>query len=148
MKRKGISSGDLAIYIVMVSIILMAAWPSVTGYFDRGNRSKAIGDCTMIASALSTYHQQMGTYPPNLEALTGASPYGPPWLLRLPAADPWGTTNAGIDGGGGTSAYAYAYTANGFAVWSLGKNNVNNSGGSGTALPAAFSGDDVGLFGQ
>jgi type II secretory pathway pseudopilin PulG len=147
--KKGISTLDLAMYIVCVAIIILAALPNASIYIDKGNRSKALGELSMLSTAISSYHKQMGVYPTNLSALTSASPYnGTPWILRLPSSDPWGTTNTGINGNGGTSAYAYSNTTAGFAVWSLGKNKTNNSGGSGTALPTSFGGDDVGIFGQ
>lgn len=149
-KRKGFGTVDLAIWAVGLTIFAGAGVFAVNTYMDSGKTATAKAQCASIATAVSRYKFETGAYPVNLNALTGTSGVYGPWMGSLPTADPWDNTNAGINGtGGGTSAYCYSYnTSTGFAVWSVGKNHANNSGGSGTSLPTAFSNDDVGVIVQ
>lgn len=147
--NKGFSLIELSVVISVLAILLAVGLPKFDAYVDRGRRAQAYGDIAAISSAVAQYKLYMGSYPTNQAALRDASPFdNRPWIPALPSKDPWGTANSGIDGTGGNGAYCYSFTANGFAVWSLGKNKVNNSGGSGTTLPNAFAGDDPGVLGQ
>lgn len=148
MKRKGVSLPELLLVCIGIAIIVGIASVGITKGNETNKISQARTQVSAIANAVTSYKYDMGVYPPNLEALTTASGIYGPWLKPLPTADPFGTTSAGIDGTGGTSPYAYGRTTAGFAIWSLGKDKTNNSGGSGSAIPASFSGDDVGVFGQ
>ena len=145
----GFSSVELVFYMVCIGILLSIGLPRISDYLDKGNRTKTISEIALLSSSISAYRQQMGSYPANLGVLTTASAYsGIPWINQIPTSDPWETTSSGINGTGGVSAYAYSRTTSGFAVWSLGKNKVNNSGGSGAVLPSSFGGDDIGFIGQ
>lgn len=150
-RRKGVGMIDLAAYAIGVTILASAAMTGFGSYLESGKIATAKADVASIAVGISRYKYEMGNYPAHLGSLTAKSGVYGPWINRLPASDPWGTTNTGINGtGGAASAYCYSYSTSGsgFAVWSRGKNLSNNSGGNGTTLPAAFSSDDIGVFGQ
>ena len=146
-KRKGFGTVDLAVWAIGITIFAGAGAFAVNTYMDSGKTSTAKAQCASIATAVARYKFETGAYPINLNALTGTSGVYGPWLASLPT-DPWDNTNTGINGTGGTSAYCYGFTSAGFAVWSVGKNHTNNSGGSGSTLPTAFSNDDVGVIVQ
>jgi type II secretory pathway pseudopilin PulG len=145
-KRKGFSLVELILYTVAILVIIAIVIPRGDDTITASKKKSDYAQIVTISTAISQYKFEIGNYPPNQAALlTQNGVYGP-WLVSLPTSDIWGTTNSGINGSGGASAYCYAYTANGFAVWSLGANKVNNSGGGGTTLPTAFSGDDYGVL--
>lgn len=147
-KRKGLAAMDMVMYAIGITLLAAMGIVGASTVLDGGKPPIASAQIGSIAGAVSRYKFEIGTYPANLEALTTASGGYGPWLPSLPASDPWNNTSGGIDGSGGTSAYCYARTATGFAIWSIGKNHANNSGGSGSTLPTAFGGDDVGVFGN
>lgn len=141
MKRKGFGTSDLVMYAVGIAIILGGiVYQGLTSSLDMGKRAKAMSDATAIANAVSQYKYEVGNYPVNLA--TVASKQG----ITLPTVDAYGNANGGINGTGGASAYCYAYNSTRFAVWSVGANKANNSGGSGTNPPSVFGGDDVGVL--
>lgn len=148
-KRKAFISIDMAFCAAVVIIMALMVLPKVNDVIESTKRNTDMASISAIANVISQYKYEVGNYPPNLAVLvTKNGAYGP-WLSNLPSSDIWGTTNTGINGtGGGNSPYCYAYTSNGFAVWSMGKNKTNNSGGGGTTLPTAFSGDDYGVLGK
>lgn len=145
--RKGQDLIQLALYAAALVILLAVAIPRYDNYIPTVKNRSDYAQIADIATKISQYKYEVGTYPINLQALTATNGSYGPWLRRLPSQDAWGTTNTGINGSaGGVSPYCYAYDNNGFAVWSLGQNKVNNSGGGGTAVPASFSGDDYGVI--
>jgi|GEM_PF-5730114 type II secretory pathway pseudopilin PulG len=149
MKMKGIVSVDLIIYMIVIGILMAVALPNASHYLDKGRRSKAMGEITLLASAVSMYHQYMGNYPDSLNVLTNTNPFtNVPWINNFPKTDPYGVKSTGINGSGGTCPYAYSRSDEGFAIWCFGKNKSNNSGGSGSKLPSSFGGDDFGYIGQ
>jgi competence protein ComGC len=147
-KRKGFGLVEIALYTIAILVIIAIVIPKNDDTITATKRKSDYAQVVTIATAISQYKYEIGNYPPNLAALLAKNGVYGPWLSSLPSADVWGTTNSGINGSGGVSAYCYAYTANGFAVWSVGMNKVNNSGGGGTTLPAAFNGDDYGVIGK
>ncbi|MDR1701513.1 MAG: type II secretion system GspH family protein [Sporomusaceae bacterium] len=147
-KRAGVILGQMAVAMAILVILCSYGITNVDTFKHPSQNAAAMQNINALAGFISQYRYQTGSYPPNLEALTVKKGVYGPWILKLPTEDPWGTKSAGIDGNGGTSAYCYAKSANGFAVWSLGKNQANNSGGGGNVLPTAFGGDDVGVLGQ
>lgn len=146
LKRKGYDLVSLAIWAACIMIIIAVLSPKSDDTIDGTKQKNDIVQVNALASAVSQYKSEIGNYPPNLNVLTNKNGDLGPWLSKLPLKDSWGTTNSGINGTGGVSPYCYSYTTNGFAVWSLGKNKANNSGGSGTKLPTAFNSDDYGIF--
>ena len=137
----------IAVMLVLLALSNLAILPSGK-VLDIGKKVQAQGDMIKIGSAISQFNAHKGRYPVNQQELTVSMNGNAPYLESLPAADPWGTTNAGINGTGGASAYCYARTTKGFALWSLGSNKTNNSGGSGSSLPGTFGSDDVGVLSQ
>lgn len=145
-KRRGWAVIELS--AIMIGILMVAAialLPS-SKYFDFGKKAAAQADLVRLGNAISQYKANNEKYPDNLQVLLVATGGNEAYLTSLPSADPWGVTSAGINGTGGTSAYCYARTTQGYAVWSLGPNKANNSGGSGSTLPTSFGGDDVGFL--
>lgn len=149
----GKSKGFVITWEIVIGIVFFAMLASIPmlpadKVLDFGKRDEALGDISRISSAVSRYKSRQGQYPVNLQALlVGAGGYEAE-LQSLPTQDPWGNTSAGVNGSGGASAYCYARTDKGFAVWSVGRDKKNNSGGSGTSLPAKFGGDDVGVVAE
>lgn len=147
-KRKGFGSLDLVLYGVGLIILIGGGILGYSNFLDTAKIPAATTQTASIFSAVSRYKSEVGSYPTNLQALLVQNGSLGPWLSSLPSPDPWGIINTGINGSGGVSAYCYSRTSTGFAVWSLGKNGTNNSGGNGSVLPLAISGDDVGFIGN
>lgn len=145
-KRKGFDLISLIIWsactIVLISMLIPSSSDTLTG----AKKKSDIAQINSLAVAVRQYKSEMGDYPTSLNVLANKSGDFGPWIPKMPTKDAWGTTNTGINGNGGISPYCYAYTADGFAIWSLGKNKTNDSGGGGTTLPASFKGDDDGVF--
>lgn len=151
MKRKGsMIISDLMAYILGGAAILVVGSLVVGLAINQAKSGQAKGDVGRFKVAISMFKNQTGNYPLNLETLmVKQGIYDPVFTIQsFPKKDPWGNIVGGIDGDGGGSPYCYAYTSNGFAVWAIGKDSRNNSGGAGHTLPSGFSGDDVGDFGQ
>lgn len=148
-KRKGVSIIEIG--LCALALMVFAAVGMINGgsFLNSEKVTEAKTNASQISTAISRYKYEVGSYPPNLQALTGTSGVYGPWLSSpLPATDPWGITTS-INGTGGASVgYCYSYTANGFAVWSFGVNHVNNSGGTGTTLPTSIATDDIGFIGR
>lgn len=148
MRAKGWTIYELiTIMLIILALSGIASLPSGK-YFDFGKKVQAQGDQVKIGSAISQFKAHKERYPNNLQELTTTLNGNAPYIEALPTTDPWGTTNAGINGTGGASAYCYARTTNEFAIWSLGSNQSNDSGGSGGSLPSGFNSDDVGFKAQ
>jgi Type II secretory pathway, pseudopilin PulG len=136
MKFRGISTLDLAVYIVVATVLLATAWPYMSGYSNRGKRAQAVSQISAMSTAISVYKQQKGSYPSSLNDLSGTNDYGEPWIISLPSADPW------------DQAYAYDSSDYGFAVWSYGPNATNESTVPSDISNASFGGDDIGFAGE
>lgn len=147
-KRSGFGLIELILYTAAILVIIAVVVPRSDDTVTATKKKSDYAQVVTISTAISQYKYEIGNYPPNLGALLVKNGVYGPWLSSLPSADIWGTTNSGINGSGGASPYCYAYTANGFAVWSIGANKVNNSGGGGTTLPTALTGDDYGVIGK
>ena len=145
MKQNGFTAIEVAIICAVIFTIAAIGYATFSDEPDAADRAASLAKVQELASAVIIYKSQTGAYPTNLQALTVASGIYTPVITSLPASDPFGTANAGINGSaGGVTPYAYAFNENSFAVWSFGKDRNNNSGGSGSSPPAAFNGDDVG----
>lgn len=144
-KRRGAFYFPIIILIVCIAAMSQGAVSNYLPVYNDAKNTQAYSDTKAIGMAIQEYRTQVKSLPPNLDALEKKSGVYGPWI-KLPEKDPWGTTNAGINGNGGSAKpYCYAFSATGFAVWSLGKDKVNNSGGSGNAPPSEISGDDQGF---
>ncbi|CVK21669.1 type II secretion system protein GspG [Sporomusa sphaeroides] len=147
------SKGAVGLHIILAVafLILVSSLPTlpVNKLYDFGKKGEAMADISRISGAISRYKSRTNEYPVNQQALLVSVGGYEPELTSLPERDPWGNTNTGVNGTGGISAYCYARTEKGFAVWSIGRDKQNNSGGSGSSLPNAnFSGDDVGIISE
>ncbi len=147
-KRRGFSILELIICVTGITMLATLAALGASQVKQSSNEASAKAAVAQLGAAVSQYKYEVGSYPTSLNVLTGTSGAYGPWVRTMPANDPFGTANCGVNGsGGGNNAYCYGYSDNGFAVWSLGKDKSNNSGGSGTSPPSTFSGDDVGVTG-
>lgn len=150
MRRKGTSLPELSMVILVIAI-LAATLVSVYDDAMNGARyARADGEIATLGAAVARYRYDMNEYPATIEILATNSPIdGKAWLTSqmVPSADPWGN-RCGINGSGGSAAYCYSFSPSGFALWTMGANKANNSGGGAGSLPAAFSNDDKGVFGK
>ena len=137
--------------VILVIAILSSTLVSVyDDAMDGARYARADGQIATLGAAVARYRYDMQAYPASLQNLADASPTdGKSWVTSqmIPSVDPW-NSQCGINGSGGASAYCYAHTDNGFAIWTMGPNKTNNSGGGGASLPAAFAPDDRGVFGK
>jgi len=144
--RKGSLFIEIAIAVAALGILLAVVMPKYADTVPTAKKSADMVQISAIASAVANYKLEKKQYPTNLQVLTKKSGDLGPWMPSLPAADTWGHTTTINGSEGGASPYCYAYTSNGFAVWSMGKDGKNNSGGGGSILPVKFSGDDYGIL--
>lgn len=142
--RKGSLLVEIAIAAVALGILLATVMPKYIDAIPTAQKSADLAQISAIASAVATYRLEKGQYPANLQVLTQKSGDLGPWLPSLPATNKWGHTTTINGSGGDASPYCYTYTPDGFAVWSMGKDGKNDSGGEG--LPLKFSGDDYGIL--
>ncbi len=134
MKRKGFSLVEIMVGLGVIIALAAATFPTASAFLSLGRHSGVKTDVGALSAAVSQYVFEVGTYPPNLSALTQAVGQYGPWLSASSLKDQWGNDyNYSVD------------TANKkYAVWSNGPNKTNNSGGG---VPASFSSDDVGFIG-
>lgn len=134
IKRKGGLLGELMIYILVVMMIAAIGVMNPDIFRNDAENAAAQQTVASIAGAISQYKFEVGSYPNQLSDLTVKNSIYGPWMpaSALPALDPW------------DNPYQYSYSSFGFAVWSLGKNKTNDSGGG---VPSSFKGDDIGALG-
>lgn len=130
-KRKGITIVELAFAMLLIVILVSAGMISAKGTPDYAKRTQTKADIATLSTAISTYRYQVGRYPDSLNSLMNA-PFGS-LLITSPNNDPWG------------SQYSYSNDGTKYAVWSKGKNKINNSTGT---VPTTFGGDDIGICSQ
>ncbi len=132
-KRSGFMMYQLLAVIFIIAVICGYSLINITPVAQSVSHAELEADAGAVAMAITLYRNQMKTYPTTLDALTVRSGIYGPWLNRAtPIVDPNGRS------------YMYVHNANGFAVWSVGPDGANNSGGGGATLPTAISGDDAG----
>ena len=141
MRRKALSLVEITFVLMILVVVSIFYVMNSTSALDAGKVGRANAEIAQLARAVSQYRYDMKTYPATLAALKNTSPYGDgsTWVTpsMFPATDPWGKAcSAG-------SGYCYAFTENGFSIWSMGKGGTNDSGAG-----ASFSGDDFGVFGK
>jgi len=122
---------EIAIGMIVILILYAVATSGTKNALSTGQITKATTETASLCAAVSQYKYEIGSYPASLSVLTSANDVYGPWLTSVPSSDPWG------------NAYHYYYGNTSFAIWSNGPNGVNNSG---TAVPSAFSNDDIGFI--
>lgn len=149
-RRKGTSLPELSMVILVITILSSTLVSVYDDAMNGARYARADGEIATLGAAVARYRYDMNEYPSSIDLLATQSPIdGKTWITpqMLPANDPWGN-RCGINGAAGSGAYCYAYTVSGFAIWTMGANKANNSGGGAGSLPAAFSTDDKGVFGK
>lgn len=109
--RGAILSLEIVFTIAFIAILTSCAIYGYTSHIDSSKNATARAEISSIASAVSQYHYEVGSYPKKLDKLTdteGSSDELGPWLPEL-KKDPWG------------HSYQYVYNDERFIVYSLGK---------------------------
>lgn len=130
MKKRGILMVNLAMAIVFTLLILGAAMAKGGEFLNTGRTARATADAAQIGAAISQYKFELGNYPANLNELTRKVDAFGPWLRKVPV-DPW------------NNAYEYRKNADGFAVWSKGRDKTTNGSSA-----AAIGKGDIGFVGR
>lgn len=101
---------------------------------DHGRYNKAKTDTAAISTAVSQYKFEHDAFPGDLDKLTKKDGQYGPYLSSDILKDPW------------NNDYHYSVnTSTGrFAVWSNGRNKVNDTG----TFNNSISGDDIGIMGH
>ena len=117
LKKKGLAlSLDAVMYLLVAMIIISIAVLLGPGVMEMARNDRAISETASIGALVSEYRQEVGKYPASLNDLKTASGQYGPWLKDVPH-DPWNSGNQ----------YRYKYDDSGFAVYSVGKGNSDNS---------------------
>lgn len=135
-KRRGAAlSTEMMGYLLGLTLLLTVGGFGAVTFMENARYDDAQKRCDLYIGKISEFKYQMGYYPDRLSDLTTKQGIYGEWILsqNFKSTDPWGVT------------YFYAKTDNSVAVWSSGKNKTNESG---TNVPSAFVGDDVGTVGQ
>lgn len=121
------------LYVVAIIFFLGAGILAYTSIVGAGKNDKALADTSLLASKISQYNYEIGSYPTNLDALkTAVGQYGP-WVINDIPNDPWSN-----------SAYQYSKDdAKGYIVFSVGQNSNAES-----SIDTGISGDDLGFRGK
>ena len=131
--KSGFTMVELLVSLGIILALSVSIIPVGKNYFDMGRYSAAKAGAANIATALSQYKFEMGTFPAKIEDLLIEDEQYGPYLTEDALKDPW------------NNDYNYYQDGNKFAVWSNGADKKNNSGGG---VPTAFQGDDIGVLGH
>lgn len=130
VKRKGIISSDIMVYAIALLLITGMMLSTSTNSAKEGKNAQAASIAAMLGGCISEYEMEIGTYPEALTDLTKAHGQYKAMLKSIPE-DPWG------------NAYIYKKSDDGFAVYSLGSDKVDN----GSSISGIAKGD-IGYFGK
>ena len=113
-KRRGNLPGGFSLIEVMVVVVIIALLAgvvgiSVTGYVDKGRKTKAKADLAQIAGAVKSYYADHGKYPDPAEGIgvlvpqyldpIGTDPWGGEYQYEFPGVDgPFDVICFGADG--------------------------------------------------
>lgn len=129
MKQKGFFSAELVVVLVVSFLLLAAVAPKGVEFLNDARNSRAYSDTAELGAAICQYRFEIGAYPARLDDLTKKKGTFGPWMREIPA-DPWG------------QAYVYQSNADGFAVWSKGKDKRSSSNA------AKINKGDIGFIGK
>jgi len=88
----------LAVALALAILLVLFAWVNMGPDKRQLRRDIASGDIGFLDEAVKSYHDTVGSYPPNLRALLTAPAdlppgrWGGPYLKRDISLDPWGNT--------------------------------------------------------
>lgn len=116
-KKKGLAFSLDALGGIMIAMILIGI-VAFTGsnFMTNAKNERAISESASLGALVSEFRQEVGRYPKNLDEMKNKSGQYGPWLKKIPE-DPWYPGHN----------YGYKYDANGFAVYSVGKNKSDSS---------------------
>lgn len=129
-KRRGWVLLEIIIVVVMGLALLSITAIKGVEFLDSGREARAYSEVAAIGVAISEYNVELGVYPENINNLTMKNGQYGPWLKKI-ESDPWG------------NAYIYVKSEDGFAVYSCGKNQVDD--GSNINL---IANGDIGFIGK
>lgn len=84
--RGGFSLIEVMVVVVIIALLAGIVGISVSGYTDRGRKTKAKADLANIASAIKSYYGDNGRYPDPAEGIEALLPD----YLEQIISDPWG----------------------------------------------------------
>jgi general secretion pathway protein G len=118
-KNHGFTMIELLVVLVILGLLAGLVGPQFFGKIDSSKVRTAETQVKMLKMALQTYRLDLGTYPPNLAALStppsNTQGWDGPYLGELLPLDPW------------NNAYVYELDASapqGFYMYSLGADGV------------------------
>lgn len=133
-KRKGIFLIEMIVVLSIILAIINFSAPPTKSLLSIGNHNSDKLIVATIATAITKYRYDIGSYPSKLSDLTikgGPSNSFGPWL----------TNSNLLDSKGKNINYMFDSTNNFFKVWANGSNSVNNTNSS----DANIGGDDIGI---
>jgi type II secretory pathway pseudopilin PulG len=80
MKHKGFSLVEIMVGLGVIIALAAATFPTASAFLSLGRHSGVKTDVGAISAAISQYVFEVGTYPPNLAALTQTVGQYGPWL--------------------------------------------------------------------
>lgn len=133
-KKQGFTFVEI---LVACSIIIALAVGAIflgSAILDNGRYNKAKTDTATISTAIGQYKFELGSFPKSIDDLTKKDGQYGPYLSSDILKDPW------------NNDYHYSVnTSTGrFAVWSNGRNKVNDTG----TFNNSISSDDIGIMGH
>lgn len=133
-KKQGFTFVEI---LVACSIIIALAVGAIflgSAILDNGRYNKAKTDTATISTAIGQYKFEHGSFPKSIDDLIKKDGQYGPYLSSDILKDPW------------NNDYHYSVnTSTGrFAVWSNGRNKVNDTG----TFNDSINGDDIGIMGH
>lgn len=130
IKRKGSFAYDALLYAIALLLFCGMMLSNGNIGLKQGKITKASAECAMLAGYVSEYKMEIGSYPATLDVLTKGDGQYSYWIKTIPK-DPWG------------NEYIYQYNDDGYVVFSLGDNGVNDG-----SSPDVIAMGDVGYVGK
>ena len=119
-------------YVIALLFFASAAFVGGKSFLNAAKNNRALADTANLASCISQYKLEVGSYPSSLNDLTNQNGQYGPWLKDIPK-DPYNNNNN----------YQYSYNAaKGYIIYSVG-----NNGSSDSSLDSGIGGDDLGYIG-
>jgi general secretion pathway protein G len=134
-KNKGFTLVELMIAMGIIIALGTVVLVNISTYLRGGRIAQARTNIAVISSAIGRYRYVHGTMPENLRNLTAHNANGNNGQLLTDAElkDPWDNPYN----------YNLSEASEKYAIWSNGPDRTNNSG---STMPSAFTGDDVGVI--
>ncbi len=126
--------GSFAYEVIVCGLALILLCGMMLDYgstsLTQGKITKATAQAATIGGYIGEYNMEIGSYPESLDDLTKSEGQYSYWIKSIPM-DPWG------------HAYVYQHNDDGFAIFSLGENGVNDG-----SSPTAIANGDIGYIGK